>query len=256
MNKKYIILILFFTYLFSSEIDVFISQKLAQLNYSQDEINLILQKTSLLIKNDVPKNLIIKLVNEAVIKRVPFNKFYPVVEKYTSDVLLAKSLIEKVKTSKFQPKDYEYCIATVVELINSGVTAEEYIKLMSLLSNNYTFDDATAVLNYYLVFKKNFSVSVIDKYNNKILTPYEVLFLKYYTRPIKELSMITKNVVKYFSISRDVNEIYQLLFDKAQLPTHKLLKEIQMLCDKKVKQEIKQEVEHEKKMLNLNRQGL
>lgn len=255
MNKKYIFLVLFFAYLFSSEIDIYISQKLAQLNYSQDEINLILQKTSLLIKNDIPKNLIIKLVNEAVIKKVSFNKFYPVVDKYVSNTIIAKSLIEKVKTPKFQPKDYEYCITTVVELINSGVTTEEYIKLMSLLSNNYTFDESTAMLNYYLVFKKIFSTPVVDKHNNRISAPYEVLFLKYYTRPIKELNLITQNVIKYFSISRDTDEIYQLLFNGTQLPTYKIVKNIQMLYDKKVKQEVKQEVDYDK-IINPNRKGL
>lgn len=237
---------LFLVILFASDTKTIISQKLTRINYSAHEIDLIVQQTNLLIKNSLPESLVLKLVNEAVIKKIPFVKFYPVLEKYVSSAILAKNLIEKIKTPKFQPKDYIYCITTLTELINSGVTQEEYIKLMTLLSNNYTFDDATVMLNYYLAFRRFFRSPVVDENNNVISTPYEVLFLKYYTRPPKELSMIIQSIERYFSICHDVNEIYNLLFSKAQMSTEKLVKNIKALCDQKVKQEIKREIEQDK----------
>ncbi|MCS7228136.1 MAG: hypothetical protein NZ839_04135, partial [Endomicrobia bacterium] len=202
-----------------------LSQKLKKIKYSNEEIQMILDQAKVFTKNRLPESLLLKLINEIVIKKVPFDKSYPVVKNYVSTSISAKILIERVKTSKFQPKDYEYCLSIVIEMINSGIMEEEYIKLMSLLSNTHTFDEATAILSYYIILKKYFSTPVIDKNNNKISTPYEVLFFKYYNRPVKELSSIIQNIVRYFTISKDVNEIFDLLFRSVHLPTKKIVRD-------------------------------
>ncbi len=224
--------------------DVF--QKLSTINYSQDEINKIKQELSILKDNDIPDSLVIKLINEAIIKKPSFDKFYLFVKNFTEKAILAKSLINRVKMNKFYPKDYEYCLSTTIEFLNSGVKEEEYIKFMTLLSNNYSFDDATAMLNYYLILRKYFPSPIVDSENNKIFAPYDILFVRYYNRNIKDMNLIIQQIIKYFSIDKDAYTLYNFLYTNAHLSTNKIVKGIQLLYEKKFKQEVKQELEEDK----------
>lgn len=250
MYKKFFVFIFFTSHLFSTlspQLSSLLKQKLINLGFLQQQIDTVLQEISVLEKNDIPCSVIITLFNEAEIKKIPYEKFYPVIKTYVSKAVTAKNVIDRVKSNKFQPKDYEYCINITIQVLNNGVNEEEYIKIMTLLSNNYTFDDAVAMMNYYTVLKKYFSSPVVDLKNNKISSPYEVLFLKYYTRPVTEMSVIIQNVINYFTISNEVNDIYNVLYYNSHLATNKLVKQIKLLCNKKIKQEVINEVEQDKK---------
>jgi len=253
MNKSInflLILFLFLSTLTSSEIRSIITQKFVKLNFSQQEIEQVIQQVELAQKNNIPDSIIIKLVNEAEVKKVSFQKFYPVLKNYVSLAISAKELLNRVSFEKFKPIDYEYCIFTTIQMLNSNVSEEEFIKFMSLLSTRYTFDDAIAMMNYYSVLKKYFSTPIIDQKNNRIVTPYEVLFLKYHSRPVKEMSVIIQNVTKFLSTYHDSStEVYNLLITNSALPTNKIVKQIQCLYDKKVKQEVKKEIEQDTKYL-------
>ena len=252
MNKNfiYIFTLFCFSLLTSSQFNsVIITQKFEKLNFSQQEIEQILQQFDLAQKNNIPDSVIIKLINEAEVKKVSFQKFYPVLKDYVSLSISAKGLVDKISFEKFKPKDYEYCVTTTIQLLSSNVSEEEFIKFMSLLSNKYTFDDAIAMMNYYSVLKKYFSTPIVDQKNNKIVTPYEMLFLKYYTRPVKEMSIIIQNITKCLSTYDITTEIYNLLITNSTSPTNKIVKQLQDLYDKKVKQEVRKEIEQDTKYL-------
>jgi len=251
MKKNFIFLFLFACLsLFAlSQFDSVITQKFKKLNYSQQEIEQVLQQIELAQKNSVPESIFIKLVNEAEVKKVSFQKFYSVLKNYVSLSISAKELVDKVSLDKFKPKDYEYCVTTTIQILNSNVSEEEFIKFMSLLSNRYTFDDAIAMMNYYSILKKYFSTPIVDQKNNKIVSPYEVLFLKYSTRPVKEMSVIIQNITKCLSTYDITTEIYNLLITNSTSPTNKIVKQLQDLYDKKVKQEVRKEIEQETKYL-------
>jgi len=250
MKRNLILFFIFFCFslLNSSELKNIITQKFVKLNFSQQEIEQVLQLIESAQKNNVPDTIIIKLINEAEIKKVSFQKFYPVLKNYVSLSISAKELIDKVSSEKFKPKDYEYCLTTTIQLLNSNVSEEEFVKFMSLLSDKYSFDDAIAMMNYYSILKKYFSAPIVDQRNNQIVTPYEVLFLKYYTRSIKEMSDIIQNITKFLSTYHDsTTEVYNLLICNSTLPASKILKQLRDLYDKKVKQEIKKEIEQDTK---------
>ena len=232
--------------LFSLETKEDISQKLSRINYTQEEINKIKQQLSILENNGIPTSITVKLINEAVIKKPSFNNFYTFLENFVSRAILAKNLINKVKTNKFYPKDYEYCLSVVMDLLSYKVTEEDYVKLMSLLSNNYTFDDATAMMNYYLVLRKYFPSLITDNENNKIFAPYDILFVKYYNRGIKDMNLITQQIIRYFSINKDAYMLYNFLYMNSHLTTNRIIKGIQNLYEIKFKQEVKQEIEEDK----------
>ncbi|MCX7957306.1 MAG: hypothetical protein N2643_05415 [Endomicrobia bacterium] len=118
---------------------------------------------------------------------------------------------------------------------------------MVMLSDNFVFEDALYMVNYYSVFKKYFSLPEIELEGKILKSPYEILFLKYSNRPIKEMSLIISHLSKYFSISKDEKEIFEVLFKNSTLPTNKLVKKIQKLYDEKIKKEIKQEVQLDKR---------
>lgn len=241
--KKILIILSITVNLYSLES---ISQKLSKINYTQDEINKIQQELFVLENNNIPESMIVKLINEATIKKPSFDKFYLFIKNFTNKAILAKNLINKVKTNKFYPKDYEYCLSTTIDLLNSGVTEEEYIKLITLLSNNYSFDDATAMLNYYLVLRRYFPSTIEVSENNKIFAPYDILFVKYYNRSIKDMNLIIQQIVKYFSIDKDAYTIYNFLYTNSHLSTNRILKGLKLLYEKKLKQEVKQEVEEDR----------
>jgi hypothetical protein len=250
-NKNFVFLsvLLCFLLLSSSQFNSVIIQKFKKLNFSQQEVEQVIQQIELAQKNNIPDTIIIKLINEAEVKKVTFQKFYPVLKNYVSLLISAKELIDKVSSEKFKPTDYEYCITIIVQLINSNVSEEEFVKFMSLLSNKYTFDDAIAMMNYYSILKRYFSTPIVDQKNNKIVSPYEVLFLKYYTRPVKEMSIIIQNIIKCVSTYDTTTEVYNLLITNSALPTNKIVKQLQYLYDKKVKQEVKKEIEQDTKYL-------
>jgi hypothetical protein len=251
MNKNLVVLLFFcFSLLNSSELKPVVVQKLTKINFSQQEIEQVLQQIEFLQKNSIPDSVIVKLINEAEIKKVKFQKFYPALKTFVSLSISAKEFIEKVSSEKFKPKDYEYCITTVIQLLDSNVSEEEFIRFMSLLSTKYTFDDAVAMMNYYSVLKKYFSKLVIDQKNNKIVAPYEILFLKYYVRPVKEMSVIVQNITKLLLTYPDSSsEVYNLLIANSSSPTNKIIKQLQNFYDRKVKQEVKKEIEQETKYL-------
>jgi hypothetical protein len=76
------------------------------------------------------------------------------------------------------------------------------------------------------------------------------LFLKYYVRPVKEMSVILQNITKLLSTYHDSSsEVYNLLIANSSSPTNKIVKQLQNFYDIKVKQEVKKEIEQETKYL-------
>jgi ABC-type uncharacterized transport system involved in gliding motility auxiliary subunit len=76
------------------------------------------------------------------------------------------------------------------------------------------------------------------------------LFLKYYVRPVKEMSVIVQNIAKLLSTYPDSSsEVYNLLIANSSSPTNKIVKQLQNFYDRKVKQEVKKEIEQETKYL-------
>ncbi|MCX7957206.1 MAG: hypothetical protein N2643_04885 [Endomicrobia bacterium] len=246
--KKYLLVIAFLnvihhTFNFAKDVDIIV-QKLKEINYSQEQIHQISNKAIIFSDNNIPYVILTNLVNEVLLKKIPFEKFYPIFNSTIEKSLLTKELIHQVSTKNFFPKDYEYCFTLTIKIINSGITEEEYVKLMSFLSNHYSFDDALSMLNYYYIFKKYFKDVTIE--NKKITLPYNVLFLRYSNRTIKDMNQITNAIIRYFSNTNttDANDIYTLLNENYTLPTNLLVKKLQLLHNEKVKQEIKQEIEH------------
>lgn len=240
--KNVVFFIVFFVNLYCLDIINEISLKLQKINYTTSQIQQVIQYVEG-VKNILPYSVIINPINEASIKKIPFEKFFPVFKNNISNSLLAKELISKVTTKNFQPKDLEYSIILTTKILDSKVTEEEYIKFMMLLSNNFSFEDALYMVNYYSVFKKYFSLPEMEFQNKKIKNPSEILFLMYSNRSVRDMSLIIQCLLKYFSISRDEKKIFEILFMNSSLPTNKLIKKIQNLCNEKIKEEIKQEVQ-------------
>ncbi|MEN3013664.1 MAG: hypothetical protein ABDH23_03500 [Endomicrobiia bacterium] len=248
-KKIFLVLNLLVTNIHSSDVNNNYNEiilKLQKLNYTSQQIQQILTYVESVKNNSLPYSIVINSINEAFLKKIPFEKFFP---KFKNDVLnslLAKQLIQKVTTKNFYPKEYEYSIILTSKILDSKVTEEEYTKFMILLSDNFTFEDALYMVNYYSVFKKCFPLEEIELEGKKIKNPSEILFLKYSNRSLKEMSLIVNHILKYFYISKQNKELFELLFKHSTLSTNKLIKKIRQLYDEKVKKEVKQEVQLDK----------
>lgn len=243
--KHNIVLIYFIIFLYSSifnaNLPQTVSKKLSQINFTKEQISSIEILISSSVSQGLPQEPVINFVNESIAKKGSYEKMYSALKNLVNSLSLAKSYITQIKTEKFYPKDVNYSISLLSKLILAGLTEEEYTKIMALLSSqNFKFEDAIAMLNYYLIFK-NYLPTKMSEINN----PAEIIFMKYFTRPIKEMSCLTQTIVRCCQSNEDKQHLYNLLYKNSNLSTSKLINKIKSVIGDKFKTELKQEISDE-----------
>ncbi len=229
--------------IYSTELNKIARQKLATLNFTKEQLDNIEILLSSVTVHDLPQTPIINFINETVAKKGSYEKMLPAMKSIIESLILAKEYIAQIKksdpTGKFSPYDTNYCTSLLSTLILSGLTKEEFIKFMTLfMAQKVRFDDAIIMLNYYIVLKR-----YLPEKQPGITNPAEIIFLKYSTRSVKEMSRLIQAVTKFYHVTRDKQQIYEILDKFSSLSTSKLVQKIDNIIKQKIKTELKQEVD-------------